>query len=352
MPEETSNPTSESMESELKRLQSRNTELELLYDSIRDLTTTLSEREVLERLMERTLTHLDAEIGSILLLGPDGRLCIVVARGLPKSVVESTRLEIGDGISGAVAENGRALLVTDVEKDSRFRRRNHERYYTRSFISAPLLHQRAVRGVINVNNKRSREPFATADLRFLEAIAGHASVALSNAHRFEEVLERAQRDALTGLANHGHFWATLDVEHRRAARYEHPISVVMMDVDHFKAFNDQHGHLSGDQTLRSVAQILETQSRSHDLVARYGGEEFAVILPETGLSGAQTFAENIRGSVENHGFGPAGDSGLTLSAGIASSEEQIGTPQALVEKADARLYRAKEKGRNCVASTD
>ena len=348
MPDDAGTAASESIEEELHRLQSRNEELELLYDSIRDLTTTLSEREVLERLMERTLGHLDAEIGSILLIGPDGRLCIVVARGLPKSVVDATRLEIGDGISGCVAQSGRALLVTDIEKDARFRRRNHERYYTRSCISAPLLHQRAVRGVININNKRSREAFVLADLRFLEAIAGHASVALANAHRFEEVLERAQRDALTGLANHGHFWSTLEMEHQRARRYDHSLSVVMLDVDHFKAFNDRHGHPAGDQALRSVARILETKSRSHDLVARYGGEEFAVILPETPIEGAHTFAENIRVAVEGHHFGPDRESEMTLSAGIATIDDKAMTAQCLVEKADERLYQAKDLGRNRV----
>ncbi len=339
---------SESVEEELKRLQTRNTELELLYESIRDLTTTLSEREVLERLMERTLAHLDSEIGSILLLGPDGRLCIVVARGLPKTVVDSTRLEIGDGISGAVAQTGRALLVTDIEKDTRFGRRNHERYYTRSFISAPLLHHRAVRGVININNKRSRVPFTQPDLRFLEAIAGHASVALANAQRFEQVLEQAQRDALTGLANHGHFWASLDLEHQRACRYDHSLSVVMIDVDHFKAFNDAHGHPAGDQALRAVARILESNSRSHDLVARCGGEEFAVILPETMLDGAQTYAENIRGAMETASFGPDGGTQLTVSAGVAGLVDGSVSPQQLVERADTSLYQAKEQGRNRV----
>ncbi len=339
---------SESVEEELKRLQTRNTELELLYESIRDLTTTLSEREVLERLMERTLAHLDSEIGSILLLGPDGRLCIVVARGLPKTVVDSTRLEIGDGISGAVAQTGRALLVTDIEKDTRFGRRNHERYYTRSFISAPLLHHRTVRGVININNKRSRVPFTQPDLRFLEAIAGHASVALANAQRFEQVLEQAQRDALTGLANHGHFWASLALEHQRACRYGHSLSVVMIDVDHFKAFNDAHGHPAGDQALRAVAHILESNSRSHDLVARYGGEEFAVILPETTLDGAQTYAENIRGAMETASFGPDGGTQLTVSAGVAGLGDGSVSPQQLVERADTSLYQAKEQGRNRV----
>ena len=196
---------------ELARLQRRHAELELLYETIRDLTGTLSVREVLDRLLDRTLAHLDAEIGSILLIGPDRKMRIVVARGLPSQVVDESVVGVGDGISGYIAETGRPLLVSDIERDERFRRRNHARYYTASFISAPLVHMGVVRGVINVNNKRSRDEFYTVDLNLLEALAGHASAALANAHRYEALLERAQRDSLTGLANHGHMWSTLAV---------------------------------------------------------------------------------------------------------------------------------------------
>jgi diguanylate cyclase (GGDEF)-like protein len=335
---------------ELERLRRRHAELELLYDTIRDLTTTLSVREVLDRLMERVLAHLDSEIGSILLLGADSQLRIVVARGLPPTVVQETCVALGQGISGLVADRCEPLLVSDVESDPRFRRRNHERYYTRSCISAPLLHMGTVRGVINVNNKRSRDPFAQSDLRLLEALAGHASAALVNAHQYEAMLERAQRDSLTGLANHGHMWSSLEVEFRRAVRHGRSLGVVMVDVDHFKRFNDRLGHPAGDEALCSVARALEASCRSHDVVARYGGEEFAVILPETPLAGARSFAEKIRRAVEETAFGPARDERLTISAGVAVSSEAVRDPQQLIALADERLYRAKADGRNRVCA--
>jgi diguanylate cyclase (GGDEF)-like protein len=337
---------------EIQNLQRRNAELELLYESIRDLTSTLSVHQVLERLMERTLLHLNAEIGSILLLHPDSRLRIVVSRGLPCEVVKETAIEVGDGISGHVARYGEALLVKDIERDDRFRRRNHERYYTNSFISAPLVHQRSVRGVVNINNKRSRRCFRTPDLRLLEAIAGHAAVALANARQYEELLERAQRDALTGLADHGQFWSELEVEHARALRHHHPLAVVMFDIDHFKGVNDRLGHPMGDLALGVVARRLEQSSRAHDTVARYGGDEFAVILPETDLAGARTFAEKIGRVVSAHRFGPEDRQQITVSAGVAAVEvggEPI-SARRLVEVADARLYGAKRSGRNSVCS--
>jgi diguanylate cyclase (GGDEF)-like protein len=334
----------------VEELRRRHAELELLYETIRDLSSTLSVRGVLERLLMRALAHLDAEIGSILILGPDGRLRITTSHGLPPWVIEETRIAPGDGISGVVAENGEPLLVRDVERDPRFRRLNHERYYTSSFISAPLRHLGAVRGVINVNNKRSRIPFEPPDLRLLEALAGHASAALANAHQYETVLERAQRDSLTGLTNHGHFWATLEVEFRRAQRHVHPLSLVLFDVDHFKSFNDRFGHTAGDDALRAVARELERHSRAHDLPARYGGEEFAVLLPETTLPGARIFAEKIREVIQTVRVGPEDAPPITVSAGVAEAGDGVGTAHALVELADARLYEAKAGGRDRVCA--
>jgi len=337
---------------ELARLQRRHAELKLLYETTRDLSSTLSVREVLDRLMGRALDHLEAEIGSILLLGPDERLRIVTARGLPADVVKESVVGLSDGISGYVAKTGRSLLVSDVENDERFRRRNHERYYTSSFISAPLVHMGAVRGVINVNNKRSRYEFYVADLNLLEALAGHASAALSNAHRYEAVLERAQRDSLTGLANHGHMWSTLKVELERADRHGRALSLVMIDIDHFKAFNDRFGHPAGDEALCVVARALEANSRSHDVVARYGGEEFAVILPETDIEGSLRYADKMRRAVEATHFEPDACQRLSISAGVATTGASARTVQELVERADARLYRAKRAGRNCVCGPE
>jgi len=337
---------------ELARLERRHAELKLLYETIRDLSGTLSVREVLDRLIDRALAHLDAEIGSILLAGPDGRMRIVVARGLPSDVVDGTWVGVGEGISGYVAQTGRSLLVTDVEHDERFRRRNHERYYTASFISAPLVHMGVVRGVINVNNKRSRDEFYASDLSLLEALAGHACAALANAHAYESVLARAQRDSLTGLANHGHMWSTLAVEFERADRHDRALSLVMLDIDHFKAFNDRFGHLAGDEALCAVARVLEANSRSHDVVARYGGEEFAVILPETDVPGALHYAEKMREAVEVAEIVPNGGGTLTISVGVASSDAGVRSPQDLVVRAEERLYRAKQAGRNRVCACE
>ncbi len=336
--------------SELERLRRRNDELQILYETIRDVTSTLAVEQVLERLLERTLCHLSAEIGSILLMASDSRLRIFAARGLPEHVVKETEMSLGQGISGFVAESGRSLIVRDVERDDRFRRRNHERYYTRSLISAPVILNDTVMGVLNVNNKCNRETFGDDDLNLLEAIAGHAAVGISNARQYEETLKRAQRDALTGLAHHGHFYEALEREVERAQRYGRELALVMLDIDRFKSYNDRFGHRAGDEALVQVARTISADSRAHDLVARYGGEEFAVILPETSLGGAVAFAEKLRESVARAGFGADGSEELTASIGVAAGRHEGESAAALVEAADEQLYRAKAGGRNRVCA--
>ena len=332
----------------IRELQQRTAELELLCQTIRDLGSTLSVPEVIARLLERTLVHFDAEIGSVLQLDFDGTLRIVCSRGLPDDVVAQSRLLPGEGISGFVLSSGEPLLIPDIETDPRFRRRNHERYYTSSCISAPLLLDSEARGVINVNNKRSREFFDTDDLVLLEAIAGHAVTALQNAGRFEDALTQARCDALTGVANHGHFWASLETEFTRSQRHGRPLSLALIDVDHFKAYNDEHGHLEGDRMLVAVAAALVANSRSHDLVARYGGDEFAVILPETPRDGAVQFAEKTRELLESSNLGGGERADLTISAGVAAFPDDGSSPSDVVKRADDRLYRAKAEGRNRV----
>jgi len=332
----------------IEELRRRNADLEVLYESVKDLSSTLSVERVLQRLLDRTLEHLTAEIGSILLLGDDDQLRVMIAKGLPADVVERTEMRIGEGISGYVALHGQSLIVEDVEAHPTFRRRNRERYYTSTLISAPLMRNGVLLGVININNKADHSPFEPHDLRLLEAIAAHASVALGNARKYEDTLRLSQIDGLTGLANHGHFYKTLEREIERARRYERGLALAMIDIDHFKQYNDRNGHRAGDQALVAVARIIGDRSRAHDIVARYGGEEFAIILPETTLDGAHAFGDKLRTAIE--GVSLDGAEPLTISVGVASFGMNITATTQLVEAADAELYRAKSLGRNRTCS--
>jgi diguanylate cyclase (GGDEF)-like protein/PAS domain S-box-containing protein len=168
--------------------------------------------------------------------------------------------------------------------------------------------------------------------------------------RLEEAIARleeiARTDHLTGLHNKGAFDLRLLEEFERARRYNLSLSLLMLDVDHFKQYNDTFGHPAGDETLRGVAEILKTHARPSDFPSRYGGEEFVVILSNTSVEGAYIVAERLRRAVENASWPKRR---ITASLGVASVSEDITSPAQLVEAADQALYKAKTRGRNQVA---
>lgn len=156
-------------------------------------------------------------------------------------------------------------------------------------------------------------------------------------------------DGLTGLANRAHLMASMDREVRRARRYGRPLALVMLDVDHFKRVNDEHGHLVGDAVLRELAALLRDRARSLDLVARFGGEELAMLLPETTQEGARQLAESVRQLVAQRELRAYGATlQVTVSAGVAELSREVSTAEALVQVADENLYLAKSTGRNRV----
>lgn len=203
----------------------------------------------------------------------------------------------------------------------------------------------------------SRQVMAQLELR--RTIAALETVAVERG-RYEEQLEDYQRrledhlaliaeqsitDPLTGLKNRRAFFDRLQEEVDRVRRDGSPLSLAMIDVDHFKAHNDAYGHPEGDKALKQIAQILESQSRATDMVARYGGEEFAIILTGTDVDGALVLGERFRRGVERAEWSKQP---LTVSIGLASVSGSEADHVELVDAADAALYRAKAAGRNCI----
>ena len=178
----------------------------------------------------------------------------------------------------------------------------------------------------------------------------HCSV---EARYHEEVYQLATHDALTELYNRRHFVELVDKEIARSIRHGRPLVMCIIDVDLFKPINDQHGHIAGDGVLRQLAALLRGFVRGEDVAARIGGEEFAVLLPESAIDAAQSFAERLREAVAVAPFLIAGQSHpLTVSIGLAALSPSRAERSALMQAADVALYRAKAEGRNrvCVES--
>ena len=169
--------------------------------------------------------------------------------------------------------------------------------------------------------------------------------------RREEVVnyyrDLSVRDSLTGLYNNAHFKELLEVEVKRSERYGHPLSLLMIDIDDFKKWQDKRGHLSGDRALKEIGNLIRSIVRGVDIVARYGGEEFAILMAETPKEMARLAAERVRKAIESLSLFDGRDP-LTVSIGVAEFPRDAREPEELIEKADMALYKAKREGKNRV----
>jgi two-component system cell cycle response regulator len=216
---------------------------------------------------------------------------------------------------------------------------------------APLFQEEEIIGILCLGPGVSNEEYPPDVLEMLGIMTNMLSVALHNSQNFEQIKALSYTDEMTGLHNYRFFSMRLREEIARAKRNELSLSLLIMDVDYFKNYNDALGHPAGDEVLRQLSTLLRASVRDNDIVARYGGEEFAVILPATDLAGAVKLAERIRAKVEKHRFTseeiqPAGT--LTISIGIAVFPDNATNMEDTIVAADRALYFAKASGRNRV----
>jgi diguanylate cyclase (GGDEF)-like protein len=177
-------------------------------------------------------------------------------------------------------------------------------------------------------------------------------MALETLRLSQRVEKLAITDDLTQVYNYRFLKSALRREIKRASRFGQELSLVMLDVDNLKTYNDRHGHLRGSYLLKRLARLLAEQVRSFDLIAKYGGDEFTLILPQTGKEGALVVAERMRTVVEAHAFPLAPPGQITISLGIATYPNEAREARALVRAADGALYRAKQNGRNCTVCAE
>jgi diguanylate cyclase (GGDEF)-like protein len=217
-------------------------------------------------------------------------------------------------------------------------------------LAAPLKVRDAVLGVLVAVNRVHSTPFDMRHLRILSLLANQTAIAIENGKLYRRAEQLAVTDDLTQVYNYRFLKMALRREVKRAARFSQKFSVLMLDVDNLKRYNDQNGHLRGSEVLRQVAQILVRDARSIDLVAKYGGDEFVVILPQTEREGAYVLAERVKQSVESTAFPLVPPGVITVSLGVATYPENGFTAGELLEAADIGLYAAKQAGKNQVAA--
>jgi len=254
------------------------------------------------------------------------------------------RLRVGEGLAGYAAAEAQALRVGPEGRLA------PEEPAAETALAVPLSRGEEIYGVLALYGRAGGRAFSDDDLVTLASLAAQAAVAIENVHLQREAERLAVTDALTGVWNRRYLQETMGHELDRAGRYGRTVSLLLLDLDHFKEVNDRYGHVRGDLVLVELSRRIQDSIRANiDVLARYGGEEFVILLPETGLQGGLAAAEKVRAVVHDAPFGANGDAiALTVSVGVATYPADGRDADDLLRAADRALYRAKRAGRDRV----
>jgi len=315
------------------------------------VTETLEKYETVSRILEQLKQVVPYDTASIQLLN-ENELEIIGGSGFgdPKAVVGMRFPVPGENPNTIVIETGEPYLLPEIgDVYDAFKEPPHN--HIRSWLGVPLIFQERIIGLLAIDGT-SPNQFTQENITLAVAFADQVSVALENSRNYEKAQTQAITDALTGVYNRRGLFQIGEFEFSHIRRIDHPFSVLMIDVDHFKRVNDTYGHATGDQTLRGLTERSRTLLRAVDMIGRYGGEEFVILLPETSLEAGRLVAERLRQSIKGEPFATdAGPLRITVSIGVAEATDPD-TLDTLIERADAALYKAKAAGRNCVVVSE
>ena len=332
-------------------LEQRLRERAMLFDVLRESTKTHDLDAVLTLLASRLGAVMRFREVAILLESEGGKFTIRAAWGFesPDKVL-GREVEPGEGVTGEVLKSGKSQVISDVGDAPGYLAFWGEVQRTGSFMSVPIRTGGKMIGMLALTRPPS-DRLSEHESRLVSALADQAALAIENARLFARLEELSTHDELTSLPNRRWFKERLAKEMADAKRYGHPLSVMVIDVDHFKKLNDREGHVAGDEALVEVSRVLSTSLREVDMVARYGGEEFVVILSRTNEADALKVGEKLRAGVAAIGLASAAGQPmgcLSVSIGVAQLEEGE-EATAMVERADRAVYAAKKEGRNRVS---
>ncbi len=322
--------------------------LEMIYENLRTLGSFLDVDGIIEEAMRIMGEILAYPASALLLIGPGNNL---IYRGRNIAGQSNFHLKAMDKdknrLLQLVFEQGEPVRVADISGRDDYQ---PLRKTTHAVMLVPMISHGLAKGVL-IAESPDTDAFSNKDEKSMVVVARSAAMALDNAMLHKKMEELTITDELTGIYNYRYFTQKLKEEQRRAARYDLPLSLIMLDIDWFKKFNDTYGHEVGNIVLKGMTSVVKKCIRDVDVFARYGGEEFAILLPQTPKVEAVRIGERIRESVEAATFGGhdnVPDLKVTVSVGASSFPENGKPYDELLSLADQALYRAKGAGKNLV----
>ena len=298
-------------------------------------------------LVNRLPSILSIHFFTLFLYDKDKRMLNLISHNRP-DIESSFSLPLSSSpIMEAAILSGKYILEESFI-DSKYYRKSDNKFFKKDyFATIPLKIEKEIVGVLNINDGE-KVSFNVSNLDFVLKLSEFISMTVSNAVLYERTKKLSVTDGLTGISNRPNMEQVLRSEFERSMRYGAPLSVVLLDVDHFKGVNDTYGHQKGDEILVAFASLLKKFCRANDTAARYGGEEFLMILPQSNAQGAFKIAERVREEMMKLNFtGNESNFSVTTSSGVVELDRDfIKNTDQLVAMADQALYEAKNSGRN------
>jgi diguanylate cyclase (GGDEF)-like protein len=319
------------------------TEKVLVFDGLND---------VFEHIVKSAIMLTKADAATIRVFDIDsGNLVIVEGYGLSNEFLAQPPIKIGEGITGRVVLDAKPFSTDDVTKAPHCIHKELAQIEgIKAVMSVPMKTGEGAIGCITVYKKQA-EAFTEQDMLVLSIFAGQSTEVIEKARLIEDLKRQATFDSMTNVLNKNAFLTEFDSEVSLASRHSYDLSVIFIDIDDFKKFNDTHGHLLGDKLLADFAKLLRQHCRKTDIIGRFGGEEFVIIAPHTNKDSALIITNKLLDIVREHKFlGSDGDIHITFSAGIASFPNDAQETLGLLSKADKAMYASKMAGKNCATA--
>lgn len=332
----------------IKSLEEKLSGYSVLKEVAESFSMVVSMDDINRLIIYHTLMILKKEARILLFLVDNERQELMLSVSKDMQGPSKVRTKKGDIFDRWVLKHRKPLFIEDITRDFRFSAESTEeaRLHFRSLISSPLVSEDRVIGILRMDSLKEHI-YTHDDLWLLDIISDLGAVAIENAMLYSRTQALAIRDGLTELFLRRYFMERFREEVRRAARKKENLSLLMLDIDHFKNYNDKFGHVAGDLVLKHLVRKIKSLTKENDILARYGGEEIVVLLLGTDINDAVTAAETIRKHIEEEPLILRREKArVTISIGISSYPQDALAEEELIKIADMRLYKAKSEGRN------